>query len=105
MKPPPPIPQEDGLTTQTAKAVATAASTAFPPSSRMAAPACEASRWSDATMPLRAHSAFAAAVHRTSSAAEDRAPVKGRSAGFARNPTFRSELFTSESLGAGGLGL
>src|SRR5688572_29314272 len=57
MKPPPPMPQDEGLTTHTAKAVATAASMALPPSSRMTAPARAAKRCSAATMPCRAQSA------------------------------------------------
>ena len=49
MKPPPPMPQEYERTTDRAKEVATAASTAFPPALRISAPACDANGWSAAT--------------------------------------------------------
>src|SRR2546426_11158804 len=51
MKPPPPIPQENGSTTPSTAAAATAASTALPPSLRTRMPAAVASRLTDATAP------------------------------------------------------
>src|SRR5256885_6259619 len=51
MKPPPPIPQENGSTTPSTAAAATAASTALPPSLRTRIPAAVASRLTDATAP------------------------------------------------------
>src|ERR1700761_2635521 len=49
----PPMPLIQGSTTPKAKAVATAASTALPPASRIAAPAFEASTCCETTMPPR----------------------------------------------------
>jgi len=51
MYPSPPKPDAFGSTTVTAKAVATAASTALPPAARISAPAWEASSCADATIP------------------------------------------------------
>src|SRR5262245_14331042 len=51
MKPPPPMLPADGCTTASAKAVATAASTAVPPSSSTRAPICDAIWFCEATMP------------------------------------------------------
>src|SRR2546421_11101354 len=51
MKPPPPIPQENGSTTPSTAAAATAASTALPPSFRTRMPAAVASRLTEATAP------------------------------------------------------
>ena len=50
----PPIPALPGSTTFSAAAVATAASKALPPFSRICSPACAAIGWLVATMPLRA---------------------------------------------------
>ena len=52
MCPPPPIPLIQGSSTETVKAVATAASTALPPSASTFAPAREASLCWEATIPL-----------------------------------------------------
>src|SRR2546421_1093492 len=51
MKPPPPIPQENGSTTPSTAAAATAASTALPPSLRTRIPAAVASRLTAAPAP------------------------------------------------------
>ena len=51
-----PMPFAVGSTTVSAAAVATAASIALPPLSRIASPACEACGAELATMPLRAYS-------------------------------------------------
>ena len=51
MNPPPPIPHDCGRTTESAKLVATAASTAFPPALRISSPARDAAAWSAATAP------------------------------------------------------
>jgi hypothetical protein len=50
-KQPPPMPELEGLCTPTQRAVAMAASTAFPPILRMSLPCAEHSPTSDATMP------------------------------------------------------
>ena len=47
----PPTPLLAGSTTVSAAAVASAASTALPPSCRIFSPACVASGWDEATMP------------------------------------------------------
>src|SRR5260370_6551284 len=51
MKPPPPIPHDAGFVTPTASAVATAASTAFPPCFNISSPAPAAGSLSDTTIP------------------------------------------------------
>jgi hypothetical protein len=53
-KAPPPIPAENGCATPSAKAAATAASTAFPPASSIVTPARVASAWEVTTIPARA---------------------------------------------------
>jgi hypothetical protein len=50
MKPPPPIPQEAGLVTPTASAVATAASMALPPRFNISTPAFAAGALSETTI-------------------------------------------------------
>src|SRR5208283_4502216 len=62
MKPPPPIPHEEGLATPTASAVAAAASTALPPAFKIFTPASAASGCSAATIPCLAISAAAGAA-------------------------------------------
>src|SRR5688572_11456156 len=52
MNPPPPILPALGCVTASAKAVATAASTAFPPFARIAAPTSEAGAETETTMPV-----------------------------------------------------
>ena len=59
--PPPPMLPAVGWVTARAKAVATAASTALPPSHRTSAPTCEAMKFCETTMPLRARAGGAAA--------------------------------------------
>src|SRR5688500_16980435 len=72
MNPPPPIPHEYGRTTDSAKEVATAASTALPPLRRISAPASEAVAGPAATAavrkPLATSSGLAPPADTTSSA-------------------------------------
>src|SRR5579875_1805469 len=60
MKPPPPIPHEEGLATHTASPVATAASTALPPALRIRTPASAPNGCSAATIACLAITAGAA---------------------------------------------
>src|SRR5213592_3273740 len=76
-KPPPPMLPAEGWVTASANAVATAASTAFPPSHRTSTPTWEATKFWEATIPLRARAgtevaAAEPAVARTPTAASNR---------------------------------
>src|SRR5205809_3734539 len=61
-KPPPPMLPAEGWVTASANAVATAASTAFPPSHRTSTPTWEATKFWEATIPLRARAGTEVAV-------------------------------------------
>src|SRR5437762_11480485 len=63
MNPPPPMLPAAGSTTASAKAVATAASTALPPRFRISTPASEPSSSSVATMPWLARTAWRSEEH------------------------------------------
>src|SRR5512142_2363097 len=76
MKPPPPMPHDDGCTTHTASAVAIAASTAEPPSCRISSPASAASGLSAATIaaPPAETGAACRSERRTAIASQDGCP-------------------------------
>src|SRR5262249_42724724 len=82
MKPPPPIPHEEGLATPTASAVAAAASIALPPAFRIFTPASAASGCSAATIPCFAITAAAG-----------RATMHSHSAAIMNKPEFRVHFF------------
>src|SRR5439155_3334938 len=67
-KPPPPMLPAEGWVTASANAVATAASTAFPPSHRTSTPTWEATKFWEATIPLRARVGTVEAVARAAAA-------------------------------------
>src|SRR5437899_847984 len=75
-KPPPPMLPAEGWVTASANAVATAASTALPPSHRTSTPTWEATKFWEATIPLRARAGTPAAagpaVARTATAVSSR---------------------------------
>src|SRR5579871_3040330 len=80
MNPPPPRLPADGCVTASARATATAASTALPPRLRMPAPTCEAVSLDEATMPCGARTGCGPPCPRAGAAASRNSTFTNRRA-------------------------